>query len=225
MNATSATSVGRSATPSSLVAAFVSCVRPTRVRRSPRSIVVFGRMGIVVAVAPRVIFRRKTPRAAGILASSASVLPSTALLLTERRRPPPARPAAPDRRPPSRLRPEHLHEHVAGAGDRHHVALAQHGVRGRLLDRPVAADAQDEDARVGHQRLGLGGPQANSLPARLHAEGAQLPAVPGRAGAAHFLGAALLLLVVLARRRRDRCASSAGPRMAITIAEPTVPNM
>ena len=82
MNATSATSVARSATPSSLVAALVSCVRPTIVRRSPRWIVVFARMGIEVAVAPRVIFRRKTPRVSGIWASSASVLPSTALLVT-----------------------------------------------------------------------------------------------------------------------------------------------
>jgi hypothetical protein len=39
-------------------------------------------MGIVVAVAPRVIFRRNTPRAPGSRASSASVLPSTALLVT-----------------------------------------------------------------------------------------------------------------------------------------------
>ncbi len=49
---------------------------------SPRWTSVSGRMGIEVAVAPRVIFRRKTPRAPGSLASSASVLPSTALLVT-----------------------------------------------------------------------------------------------------------------------------------------------
>ena len=82
MNATSATSVGRSATPSIFAAAAVSCVRPTRVRMSPRSILVFGRMGIVVAVAPRVIFLRNTPRAPGSRATSTSVLPSTALLVT-----------------------------------------------------------------------------------------------------------------------------------------------
>ncbi len=70
MKATSATSVGRSGTPSTLAAAVVSWVRPTIVRMSPRWIVVFGRMGIVVAVAPRVIFRRNTPRAAGSWASS-----------------------------------------------------------------------------------------------------------------------------------------------------------
>ncbi len=39
-------------------------------------------MGIVVAVAPRVIFRKNTPRAAGCLASSTNDFPSTALLLT-----------------------------------------------------------------------------------------------------------------------------------------------
>ena len=82
MKATSETSVGRSATPSSFVTAAVSWVRPTTVRMSPRSICVFGRTGIEVAVAPRTIFRRKTPRAPGSLASSASVLPSTALLVT-----------------------------------------------------------------------------------------------------------------------------------------------
>jgi len=36
-------------------------------------------MGIETAVAPREIFRRKTPREVGRCASSASVLPSTAL--------------------------------------------------------------------------------------------------------------------------------------------------
>src|SRR5258705_12693873 len=58
MNATSATSVGRSATPNDLAAAPVSDVRPTRVTMSPRWSCVFGKIGIVVAVAPRVIFRR-----------------------------------------------------------------------------------------------------------------------------------------------------------------------
>ena len=54
-----------------------------------------------------------------------------------------------------RIRSEHLDQHVARARDRDDVAFAQHRVRGRFLDRPVAADALDEDARVGHQRLGL----------------------------------------------------------------------
>ena len=49
---------------------------------SPRWTVVFGNTGMSVAVAPRVIFRRKTPRALGRWASSVSVLPSTALLVT-----------------------------------------------------------------------------------------------------------------------------------------------
>ena len=81
-NAMSATSVGRSATPSVLAAAVVSCVRPTSVRMSPRLIFVSRMMGIDVATAPRVIFRRNTPRVPGISASSASVLPSTSLLVT-----------------------------------------------------------------------------------------------------------------------------------------------
>ena len=82
MKATSATSLGRSGTPRSLVAAEVSEVRPTSVRMSPRWICVLGRMGIDVATAPRVIVRRKTPRALGSCASSARVLPSTALFVT-----------------------------------------------------------------------------------------------------------------------------------------------
>ena len=82
MNATSATSVGRSATPSILVATAVSWVRPTTVRMSPRQIVVFGRIGIEVATAPRVILRRNTPRAPGSCATSASDFPSTSLLVT-----------------------------------------------------------------------------------------------------------------------------------------------
>ena len=67
--------------PSSLVAAAVSCVRPTSVRMSPRWIVVFGRMGIDGgggAARDRAGGRRRAPREAA--ASSASVLPSTALL-------------------------------------------------------------------------------------------------------------------------------------------------
>ena len=83
MNATSATSVGRSGdAQQSWWRPRCPACGPTRVRMSPRWILVFGRIGIVVAVAPRVIFRRKTPRAPGSLASSASVLPSTALLVT-----------------------------------------------------------------------------------------------------------------------------------------------
>ena len=75
MNATSATSVGRSATPSILIAAAVSCDRPTIVRMSPRQIMVLGRMGIDVATAPRMIFRRNTPRAPGILRHFGQCLP------------------------------------------------------------------------------------------------------------------------------------------------------
>ena len=58
MNITSATSVCLSGCPSTLVAMLTSWVRPTRVRMSPRLISVSGRIGISVAVAPRVILRR-----------------------------------------------------------------------------------------------------------------------------------------------------------------------
>src|SRR5262245_31412459 len=60
----------------------------------------------------------------------------------------------------------------------------QHGVRAGFLDLAVAAQAQHEHARVGHDRLGLDGAQTHGLAALLHAECAQFPAVPGRAGAA-----------------------------------------
>ena len=52
-------------------------------RMSPRNIFVFGRIGIDVATAPRVIFRRKTPRAPGCCAISASVFPSSSFLVTQ----------------------------------------------------------------------------------------------------------------------------------------------
>ena len=202
MNATSATSVRRSATPSSLVAALMSCVRPTRVRMSPRWILVFGRMGISVAVAPRVIFRRKTPRDSGRLASSSQRLAVDRLVCHVD--------VNASHRHVQKLRvldflcafPDQLHEHVAGTRDRHHVTLLQDGIRGCLLDHPIATDALDEDARVRHQRLGLNGPEANNLPARLHAERAQHESVPGRAKPAHFLLAAVLVLVGLAGGRQ-----------------------
>ena len=93
---------------------------------------------------------------------------------------------------------DHLHEHLAGAGQREHVPFTNHGVGGRVLDLSIAAaDPLDEDPRIGHQRLGLDGAEADGLPARPHAEGPELPAVPGGAGAAHLLGAALLGLVIL----------------------------
>src|SRR5207248_5350722 len=66
----------------------------------------------------------------------------------------------------------------------------------------VAADSKNEDARIGHQRLGLGGPEAFDPGVRLQSERANFPAVPGRTGAARLLDAALLFFVVLAGGRK-----------------------
>ena len=98
-----------------------------------------------------------------------------------------------------RVRAEHVHQHLAGACHRDDVALVQDGVRRRLLDRAVVADAQHEDAGVRDERLGLEHVQAHRPASDRDAIGARFPAPPGRAGAAQFLDAALLLLVVLAR--------------------------
>ena len=69
MNATSATSVSRSATPASLTAA-VSCVRPDDGEDVATLDLGVRQDGDVVAVAPRVIFSGTTPRAAGFATSS-----------------------------------------------------------------------------------------------------------------------------------------------------------
>ena len=172
---------------------------------SPRWILVFGRIGISVAVAPRVIFLRKTPARAGVLGQLGQRLAVDRLVCHVD--------VDALHRHVQQLRvldflcafPDQPHEHLARARDRHHVALLQHGVRGCLLDHPIAADAQDEHPRVGHHRLGLGGPEANGLAARLHAERAQHQSLPGRASPAHLLLAAVLVLVVLAGGRQDRC--------------------
>ncbi len=153
-----------------------------------------------VAVAPRVILRRNTPRAAGIWASSASVLPSTSLLLTRTSTPSTGTASSSLSSTSVAFAPSDVHQHIARAGDGDDIAFAQHGVGRRFLDLSVAADAQNEDARVGHQPLGLDDAQADGLSARCNAVGPHCPTLPGRARAADFLAAAaLLLLVVLAR--------------------------
>src|SRR5512133_3875361 len=175
-NAMSVTSVGRSATPSILVAAAISSVRPTRVSKSPRLTSVLGRMGISVAVAPRVILRRNTPRAAGHRHGE-----QFAVLDFDCRC------------------PEDVHQHFALARDRDHVAYLQDDVRGRIHDLAPAPNAQDEEARIGHQRLSLGDAQTGGFATRLHLVGAQRPACPSRARTTQLLLAApMLFLVVLA---------------------------
>ena len=96
----------RSATPSSLVAALVSCVRPTRVRMSPRSILVFGRMGIVGGGrAPRDLPQEDAARAGQLGQLGERLAVDRLVASPRRRRPPPARPAAPGPRPRSRFAP------------------------------------------------------------------------------------------------------------------------
>ena len=196
----SVTSVARSATPSNLTVLLVSCVRPTMVRTSPRCTVVVGRIGMSVAVAPRVILRRKTPRVSGTCTRSISALPSSALLLTRtstpstgtasssrsstsaalRRAASPARrgrPRPPRRRlPGGRCPPWLLRWPRCGGG------AAQRGAR----QARVASASRDA--------------QADRLAALGDLERPHFPAPPGRAGAAQLLDAALLLFVVLARR-------------------------
>ena len=105
-----------------------------------------------VAVAPRVILRRNTPRAAGISASSASVLPSTALFVTRTSTPSTGTASSSRSSTSSAPAADQVHQHVARARDGDDVAFLQHGVGGRIDDLSVAADALDEDARVGHER-------------------------------------------------------------------------
>ena len=177
----SVTSVGRSATPSILVAAVVSAVRPTRVSKSPRLISVLGRMGISVAVAPRVILRRNTPRAAGRVGQLGERL---AVDLFVRHQNVDALHRHGEQLAVLdflRRCAEHVHQHFALARNRHHVAFLQDGVRGRIHDLAAASNAQDEEARIGHQRLSLSDAQAGGLATRLHLVGAQRPAVPARA--------------------------------------------
>ncbi len=93
---------------------------------------------------------------------------------------------------------DEIDQRLARAGKRDDVALAQDRVRGRILDDAVAANAFDEDAGVGHQRLSFRRAHAGDLGALAQPEGAQLEAPPDRAGAADLLAAAEPGFVVLA---------------------------
>ena len=198
-NAMSATSLGRSGTPSTLAMAEVSWVRPTRVRMSPRLILVLGRMGMEVATAPRTIFDRKTLRAAGSPASSARVLPSTSLLVTYTSTPSTGTFSSSGSStscaasPITFTRTSRAPATATISPSRITVSAAASSMV--PLARRIALH---EDAGVRDQRFGLDGSESDSLPARPHPERAQLPSVPGRAGAAHGGGATLQLFVVLA---------------------------
>ena len=115
------------------MATLVSCVRPTIVNRSPRSTVVFARMGIEVAVAPRVIFRRKTPRISGMLGQFGEGLAVDRLVAHQDV-------DALHRHGQQlaildlgRALAEQRHQHLASARDGQDVAFLQDGVGARLL--------------------------------------------------------------------------------------------
>jgi hypothetical protein len=74
-----------------------------------------------------------------------------------------------------RARSEDVDEHIAGAGHRDDIALTQDGVGTCLLDLSAAADAQNEDAGVGHERLGLDRTQADRPLHRLRRGRRELP--------------------------------------------------
>jgi len=60
--------------------------------------------------------------------------------------------------------PEDVHQHFALPCDRYHVAFIQDDVRGRIHDLAPAPNAQDEEARIGHQRLSLATRRPTALP-------------------------------------------------------------
>ena len=125
----------------------------------------------------------------------------------------------------NRIRPEHIHQHITCPRDRYYITLLQHGVRGCLLDRPVSADALNEDARIGYKRLGLYGSETN-YPSRLPSHETRVfPTYarlnPGRPS----LSCRLASPHSPCRRPGRLMRSSHGPRSAITSADPTVPNM
>ena len=143
-------------------------------------IVVVGRMGMSVAVAPRVILRRKTPRVSGICTRSISALPSIALLLT--RTSTPSTGTASSSRSSTSVAPSPriLTQHVAGARDRYDIAFVQHGV-GRRLPRSsrCGGGAARRCVESGTERLGLDHAQAHGLAALGDAKRAHFPAPPG----------------------------------------------
>ena len=192
---------------------------------SPRCTFVSGRIGMSVAVAPRVILRRNTPRAAGCA---------------------PARPTFAVDVLAGHVDIDTFHGHrqqlaivdfLCGADSNRLTSTSRRPATATTspasitvsavasMSCPSATDALDEHAVVGQQRLGFAHRLADSLPPCCNTEGAQLELVPGRpAGPTAFLLAAVLFLVALAAASRSM-PSSAGPIRASTIAEPTVPKM
>ena len=152
-----------------------------------------------VAVAPRVIFRRNTPRAPGSARQLGQRL-SVDLLAGHvdidafyRHRQQLAVVNFLGRGT------DQVHQHVAPAGHGHDVPSLDHGIGGRIDDLFATSDTLDEHPLLGKQRLGFLHRLAHDPSSLPDAERAQLELVPGCAGTAQLLLAAVLLLVALAR--------------------------
>ena len=120
-----------------------------------------------VAVAPRVILRRNTPRAPGDCRQLGQRLAVDLLAghididAFDRHR---QQLAIIDF---LRRRADQVDQHLAPAGHGHDVAGLDHGIGGRIHDLVAAPDALDEHALLGQQRLGFLRRLADDRPASL----------------------------------------------------------
>ena len=171
-----------------------------------------------VAVAPRVIFRRNTPRANGICASSASVFPSTALLVTSTSTP--ATGTASSSGSSTSSAPAPISSTSTSRGPATATTSPSCSTVSAVASSivPLRRIRWTKTRASGTIASASTALSPTAFPPCLHAERAQLPAVPGRAGAAQLLGAAVLFLVLLAGRReidaeqlRARAARSPAP--------------
>ena len=96
-------------------------------------------------------------------------------------------------------RTEKTDQHFAAAGHGHDVPGVDHGVCRGIQDLPVLPNTLDEHTLVRNQRLGFLCRLADNRSTFLDAKCAKFELVPGRAGTAGFLLAAVLLLIPFAR--------------------------
>ena len=177
---------------------------------SPRCNWVSGRIGMSVAVAPRVILRRNTPRAAGTLRQLGQRLSVDVLAghvdidAFDRHR---QQFAIVDFLGAGA---DQVHQHLAPAGHRDDVSRLDHGIGRRIHDLAAAPDALDEHPLVGKQRLGFVRRLADDRPALPDAERAQLELVPGRAGTAELPSCRRASPRSACTRPRDRCRAAPG---------------
>ena len=149
-----------------------------------------------VAVAPRVILRRNTPRAQGAFASSASVFPSSLLAghinidASCRHR---QQLAIVDF---LRGRADQVDQHLAAADHGHDVSRLDHAVSGGVDDLVTPSDALDKDPVLREERLGVRRRLADNPCALLDAVSAQLMLIPSRSRTAELLLTPVFLFVL-----------------------------